>query len=74
MNFLVARIRQLAREPWCRRKKDDRRYLARQQADRVCDYSDAIVDRYLRTLIIRVNLYYHQKVQASRVSSKYSTI
>ena len=30
----------------------------------ICDYSDAMVDRYLRTLIIRGNFYYHQKVQA----------
>ena len=25
----------------------------------ICDYSDAMVDRYLRTLIIRGNFYYH---------------
>ncbi|WP_350616231.1 inovirus-type Gp2 protein [Pseudomonas sp. HY7a-MNA-CIBAN-0227] len=64
MNVLVARIRQLTREQWYRRQKGDRRYEANQQADRVCDYSDAMVDRYSRTLIIRVNLYYHQRVQA----------
>lgn len=64
MNVLVIRIRQLTREQWYRREKGDRRYLARQQADRVCEYSDAMIDRYSRTLIIRVNLYYYQKVQA----------
>lgn len=63
MNLLVAKIRQLTREQRYRRQKGDRRYLARQQADRVCDYSDAMMDCYSRTLIIRVNLYYRQTVQ-----------
>ena len=64
MNVLVERIRQLTGEQRYRRQKGDRRYLAQQQADRVCEYSDAMIDRYSRTLIIRVNLYYYQKVQA----------
>lgn len=63
MNVLVERIRQLTGEQRYRRQKGDRRYLAQQQADRVCDYSDAMVDRYSRTLIIRVNLYYRHTVQ-----------
>ncbi|UUT25270.1 inovirus Gp2 family protein [Pseudomonas sp. T8] len=64
MNFLVARIRQLTRELWYRRKKDDRRYLARQQAGSVTDYVDAVLDRYSRTTIVRVNLYYLSEAQA----------
>lgn len=64
MNVLVERIRQLTGEQRYRRQEGDRRYLAQQQADRVCDYSDAMINRYSRTLIIRVNLYYYQKVQA----------
>lgn len=64
MNVLVERIRQLTGKQWYRRQKGDRRYLAQQQADRVCEYSDAMIDRYSRTLIIRGNLYYYQKVQA----------
>lgn len=63
MNVLVERIRQLTGELWYRREKRYRRDSARQQANRVCDYSDAMLDRYSRTLIIRVNLYYHQQVQ-----------
>lgn len=63
MNVLVERIRHLTGEQRYRRQKGDRRYLAQQQADRVCDYSDAMVDRYSRTLIIRVNLYYRHTVQ-----------
>jgi hypothetical protein len=42
-NVLVARIRQLTREQWYRREKGYRRYETNQQADRVCDYSDAMV-------------------------------
>ncbi|UZM16335.1 inovirus Gp2 family protein [Pseudomonas kielensis] len=63
MNVLVERIRQLTGEQRYRRHKGDRRYLAQQQADRVCDYSDALMDCYSRTLIVRVNLYYRQTVQ-----------
>lgn len=63
MNVLVARIRQLTRELWYRRKKGDRRRQARQQEDRVCDYSDAVVERYSRTNIIRIDLYYRPEAQ-----------
>ncbi|MHC8402933.1 YagK/YfjJ domain-containing protein [Pseudomonas sp. MDT1-17] len=64
MNVLVERIRQLTGELWYRREKGYRRGLASQQAGRVCDYSDAMLARYSRTLIIRVDLYYYQTVQA----------
>ncbi|GLH49916.1 YagK/YfjJ domain-containing protein [Pseudomonas lactis] len=63
MNILVERIRQLTGELWYRRKKGDRRDLAIQQGGRVRDYTDAMLARYSRTLVIRVNLYYHQQVQ-----------
>ncbi|MGY2183361.1 hypothetical protein [Pseudomonas agarici] len=63
MNVLVARVRQLTRELWYRRKKGDRRRQARQQEARVCDYSDAVVERYSRTNIIRIDLYYRQEAQ-----------
>ena len=64
MNVLVARIRQLTRTPWYRRKKGDRRYQTRQQELLICDYSDAVVDRYSRTNIIRIDLYYRSEAQA----------
>lgn len=63
MNVLVDQIRLLTGELWHRRKKGDRRDLAGRQANRVRDYSDAMLARYSRTLIIRVNLYYHRQVQ-----------
>lgn len=64
MNVLVARIRQLTRAQWYRRKKSDRRGQAKQQEFRACDYSDAVIQLYSRTAIIRVDLYYRSEAQA----------
>lgn len=64
MNLLVVQIRQLTREQRYRRRKDDRRYQSRMQEDRVTDYTDAVLDRYARTVVVRVNLYYHKESQA----------
>jgi len=64
MNVLVDRIRQLTREPWYRRRKDDRRYQVRQQEGSVTGYVDAVLDRYSRTNIIRIDLYYRSEAQA----------
>lgn len=64
MNLLVMRIRQLTREQWYRRKRSDRRYQARDQGSRVTEYTDSVLDRYARTVVIRVNLYYHKASQA----------
>lgn len=63
MNVLVARIRQLTRQQWYRRRPGDRRLQAQKQELRVCDYSDAVVERYSRTNIIRTDLYYRQEAQ-----------
>ena len=63
MNMLVERIRRLTGEQWYRRPKGDRRQQAKENAVRVCDYTDALISRYSRTLIIRVNLYYYQSAQ-----------
>lgn len=64
MNLLVVRIRQLTREQWYRRKKSDRRYQARDQESRVTEYTDSVLDRYARTVVVRVNLYYLKLSQA----------
>ena len=64
MNLLVVRIRQLTREQWYRRKRSDRRYQARDQESRVTEYTDSVLDRYARTVVIRVNLYYLKASQA----------
>ena len=64
MSVLVARIRQLTRQQWYRRRPGDRRLQAQKQEFRVCDYSDAVVDRYSRTNIIRIDLYYRSEAQS----------
>lgn len=64
MNVLVARIRQLTRERWYLRRKDDLRLQAKKQEGSVTDYVDAVLDRYSRTTIVRVNLYYLKEAQA----------
>ncbi|SEQ21074.1 hypothetical protein [Pseudomonas sp. NFPP19] len=56
MNLLVVKIRQLIRGQWYRRKKDDRRYQSKKQEVRVTDYTDAVLDRYARTVVVRGNL------------------
>ncbi|WHL27442.1 YagK/YfjJ domain-containing protein [Pseudomonas juntendi] len=58
MNALVARIRQLIREPWYLRRKDDHRYQARQQETGIVDYVDSVLDRYSRSVVVRVDLFY----------------
>ncbi|MBW1245588.1 inovirus-type Gp2 protein [Pseudomonas tolaasii] len=64
MNLLVVRIRELTREQWYRRQSSDRRYQARNQESRVTEYTDSVLDRYARTVVVRVNLYYYKASQA----------
>lgn len=64
MNVLVARVRQLTRELWYRRRAKDRRDLAKLQEKEIIEYTDALMSRYSRTTIIRVNLYYRPLAQA----------
>lgn len=64
MNVLVERIRQLTGAQRYRRKRVDRRYQVREQERVITDYVDAVVDRYSRTLIVRVDLYYRSAAQA----------
>ncbi|MFJ2680800.1 hypothetical protein [Pseudomonas sivasensis] len=64
MNVLVARIRQLTRELWYRRKRGDRRGQAEKLAIRVCNYSDAIWELYSRITIVRVDFHYRSEAQA----------
>ncbi|RUE47717.1 inovirus Gp2 family protein [Pseudomonas aeruginosa] len=64
MNVLTARIRELTREQWYRRRKWDRQQLAKQQDREITEYTDAMMSRYSRTAIIRLNLYYWSEAQA----------
>lgn len=64
MNVLTARIRQLTRELWYRRKRGDRRSEARKQEIRVCDYAEALCELYSRITIVRVDFQYRSEAQA----------
>ena len=64
LNVLVARIRHLTRQRRYLRKKHDRPYQARLQEREITDYADRILDRYARTVVVRVDLYYRESAQA----------
>lgn len=64
MNVLAARIRQLTREQWYRRKRGDRRHQAEQQEREITAYTDAVMHRYSRTTVVRLDLYYQSEAQA----------
>lgn len=64
LNTLVARIRHLTRQRRYLRKKHDRPYQARLQERDITDYADRIIDRYARTVVVRVDLYYREAAQA----------
>lgn len=63
MNVLTARIRQLTREKWYRRKRGDRRHQAEQQEGEITAYTDAVMHRYSRTTVVRLDLYYRAEAQ-----------
>lgn len=64
MNALVTRIRQLTCEQWYRRRRGDRRQQAEEQQIQVCDYFDAVSERYSRITIVRVDFHYRSGAQA----------
>lgn len=64
MNVLTARIRELTRQRWYRRRPGDRRELAKQQAREIEAYTDAVMSLYSRTTVIRLDLYYRPETKA----------
>jgi len=58
MNLLVARIRQLISSKWYKRKEDDRRYEASRKQASLGEYVSQVLDRYSRTVVVRVDLHY----------------
>lgn len=58
MNALVAEIRQLTRSKWYQRKARDRRYEAGEKQTVITDYVNRVLDRYSRTVAVRVDLHY----------------
>lgn len=58
MNVLVAKIRQLTRSKWYQRKASDRRYEAGEKQTVITDYVNRVLERYSRTVVVRVDLHY----------------
>lgn len=58
MNVLVARIRQLISNKRYKRKADDRRYEASRRQATLSEYVSQVLDRYSRTVVVRVDLHY----------------
>lgn len=67
MNLLVDRIRELSRLDTYRRRSADRRYQAKRQAEDVQAFVQKVMDRYSKTLVLRLNLYY-RKVARKRLT------
>ena len=68
LNELTKHIRTLLIKKQYKRREHDQRYEATQQKIEVGRYVDAVLDRYARTCVIRVDLYYLAEAQArSRV-------
>lgn len=63
MNLLAERIRELTRQQWYRRRGGDRRELAKQQEREITAYTDAVLSRYSRTTVVRLDLYYRSEAQ-----------
>ena len=64
MNVLTERIRELTRQQRYRRRPGGRAYEARKQEAEIIAYTDAVMSRYSRTTVIRLDLYYRPEAQA----------
>lgn len=64
LNELTRCIRTLFTQKKFKRREHDQRYLAIQQEIEIGRYVDAVLDRYARTCVVRVDLYYRAEAQA----------
>lgn len=64
LNELTQCIRTLLPQQRFKRKESDQRYLAVQQEIDNGRYVDTVLDRYARTCVVRVDLYYRTEAQA----------
>lgn len=64
LNTLTDRIRQLTVGKRYQRGQVDRRYQARGKQDKITEYVDRVLNRYSRTVVVRVDLHYLSAVQA----------
>jgi len=60
MNLLVMRIRELSKEADYRRRSADRRYQAKRQAEDIKAFAHRVTERYSKSLVLRINLYYRE--------------
>lgn len=64
LNELTNCIRTLLTQKRFKRWESDQRYLEIQQEIEIDRYVDAVLDRYARTCVVRVDLYYRTEAQA----------
>ncbi|MFG8571679.1 inovirus-type Gp2 protein [Pseudomonas aeruginosa] len=64
LNELTKCIRTLLTLKRFKRRESDQRYLAIQQEIEIGRYVDAVLDRYARTCVVRVDLYYRTEAQS----------
>lgn len=60
MNLLIERIRELSRQERYKRRARDRRYQAKRQAEDISEFVQRVMERYSKTLVLRLNLYYRE--------------
>ncbi len=63
LNELTKCIRTLRTQKRFKRREPDQRYLAIQQEIEIGRYVDAVLDRYARTCVVRVDLYYRKEAK-----------
>nr|WP_320327053.1 inovirus-type Gp2 protein [Pseudomonas sp. P1B16] len=63
-NELTKCIRTLLTQKRFKRREHDQRYQAIQQEIEIGRYVDSVLDRYARTCVVRVDLYYRAEAQA----------
>ncbi|HEH9590684.1 TPA: inovirus-type Gp2 protein [Pseudomonas aeruginosa] len=63
LNELTRCIRTLLTQKRFKRREHDQRYLAIQQEIEIGRYVDAVLNRYARTCVVRVDLYYRTEAQ-----------
>lgn len=64
LNELTKSIRTLLTQKRFKRREHDQRYQAIQQEIEIGRYVDAVLDRYARTCVVRIDLYYRTEAQA----------
>ncbi|WP_312125743.1 inovirus-type Gp2 protein [Pseudomonas sp.] len=60
MNVLVQQIRLITKSKNYKRAKDDRKYQAKLNEQQVDRYTNLMLDRYSRTVVVRVDLFYRE--------------